>query len=71
MIDGFPRAQLDEDAREAVRAMKVAEQMELERAKREAKRRLDAEERGPMPAPEILTLHDFLAQPDPADAMAD
>jgi AAA domain-containing protein len=63
MIDD-PRA-LDEDARDAVRAMKVADQMELERAKREARRRLDAEERGPTQAPEILTLHDFLAQPDP------
>jgi hypothetical protein len=55
----------DEDAREAVRAMKVAEQMEIERARREARRRLDAEERGAVVTPELLTLSAFLAEPDP------
>lgn len=55
----------DIDARDAVRAMKVAEQMELERARREAKRRLDAEERGAVADPEIVTLEQLLAQPDP------
>jgi hypothetical protein len=60
-----PPLTADEEAREAVRALKVSEQMELERARREAKRRLDAEERGPVQPPVLVTLHDFLAQPDP------
>ena len=62
-----PRTPLtvDEDARDAVRALKVAEQMELERARREARHRVDAEERGQVSAPAILTLQDFLVQPDP------
>jgi len=44
---------------------RVAAEMLQGRARREAARRLDAEDRGPTPTPEILTLTQLLAEPDP------
>jgi hypothetical protein len=56
----------DEDAAElAARAqeLRVLDATDRERARREAKRRLDREERGAVQVPEILTLRERLARP--------
>lgn len=52
-----PRAALD---------LRIGDEMDRERARREARRRLDAEARGPITAPEILTLRERLDRPRPA-----
>jgi len=52
------------DASEEPVDERLAEELERERARREARRRLDAEERGPIADPEILTLRDWLAVPE-------
>ena len=49
-------------------AVRVQAEMSRERARREARRRLDAEERGAIPQPEILTLRERLARPRVASA---
>lgn len=53
----------EREARDATREIRIAEEMERERARREARRRLDAEARGGVTAPEILTLRERLARP--------
>jgi hypothetical protein len=53
------------DASEEPIDERLAEEIARERARREARRRLDAEDRGPIADPEIVTLRDWLAQPDP------
>src|SRR5687768_10181235 len=45
------------------RAIRVAEEMDRQRAQREARRRLDAEERGPVVMPEMRTLRERLSGP--------
>ena len=50
---------------EELRARRVTLEVERERARREARRRLDAEERGALAEPEIRTLADRLANPLP------
>ena len=55
----------DAEARTAAREIRIADEMEKERARREARQRLDAEARGPVAPPEILTLQDWLTQPEP------
>jgi len=45
-------------------AKRLAEELERERVRRETRRLLDAEERGPITPPAILTLREWLAQPD-------
>ena len=62
-IDWGVDAAAREEAREAARAIQIAEEMERERVKREARQRLDAEERGPVTLPEIVTLRERLARP--------
>ena len=47
------------------REERIRQETERERARREARRRLDAEDRGPVTPPDSLTLRDWLAEPDP------
>jgi hypothetical protein len=56
----------DAKARDAAREIRISDEMEKERARREARRRLDAESRGTVTPPEILTLQEWLIQPDPS-----
>jgi len=51
------------EARAAARIIAIGEEMERERVKREARRQLDAEDRGPVSLPEILTLRERLERP--------
>jgi hypothetical protein len=53
------------EAREAHRRILLAQEVERERAKREARRTLDAEERGPIAEPTGYRLRDWLTVPDP------
>lgn len=46
-------------------SFRVREQVDIERARREARRRVDAEERGAIVWPEILTLRERLQRPRP------
>jgi hypothetical protein len=55
----------DGETRRAVAyAARVGHEMERERARRDARRMLDAEERGRIEAPDIVTLGELLAQPE-------
>lgn len=62
IMDGVETAKRDE-GREAARVIAIREEMERERVKREARRRLDAEDRGPVSLPEMLTLRERLSRP--------
>jgi hypothetical protein len=48
------------------REQRILAEVERERARREARRRLDAEERGTIREPDVATLRDRLARPRPA-----
>lgn len=50
---------------DADRARRLEEELERQRVQRGARRILDAEERRSAPTPEILTLRELLARPDP------
>lgn len=56
----------DAEARAARFAIHVGHELERERARREARRLLDAEARGSNTPPEIITLAQLLAEPEPA-----
>jgi hypothetical protein len=58
----------DAEAREARRAARLGDEIERQRISREARRRLDAEDRGPIDAPEFVALTALAAEPDPAVA---
>ncbi len=58
--DDYTTQRDDAEGREA----RIAQEMERGRTKREARRRLDAEERDPF-TPEILTLHQFMTELNP------
>lgn len=48
------------------REIRIADELDRLRTQREARRRLDAEERGPILTPEIITLAELLTEPEPA-----
>jgi hypothetical protein len=60
---GLPELAADRARRTAAYALKVQDEYDRERARREARRRLEAEERGQLQLPEILTLRERLARP--------
>jgi hypothetical protein len=53
---------------EADRVQRILRETERLRVRRAAERQLEAEERGPIIAPQIVTLSDLLAEPEPAIA---
>jgi hypothetical protein len=52
-----------DESRDAALKIQIAAEMDWERVRREARRRLDAEERGPVTLPESVTLRERLARP--------
>lgn len=56
---------LPPDATRLEREQRIAQAAEAERVRREARRRVDAEDRGPIIAPEMITLAALRQEPDP------
>lgn len=60
-VERYQPARDDRDSR-------IEVEVEQQRIKREARKRLDAEERGAIERPDLLTLRELLAQPEPEEA---